>query len=311
MNANNINQITKKLLKIVSGSEGQYDGAYNIRQDSGCAGRVSTKNVQILPQRDGNPGLEIHVAAGAKDEKVYIPACVSHGSVSDVSYNDFYIGEDAQILITAGCGVHTDDDSKASHNGIHRFFIGRNAQVYYDEKHVGTGEGKGKKLIDPVSEITLEEGASLTMDTVQLGGVDETKRITRASVGKDAKLIIRERLLTDGYQTAYTFFDVDLAGENAKCDVVSRSVARGHSRQEFISKITGRGACTGHSACDAILSEDAVVTAAPQLDALSPEAALIHEAAIGKIAGEQILKLRTLGLSEEEAEKKIIEGFLK
>lgn len=306
-----MNQITEKLLEIVSGYKGRFDGAFNIREDGGCAGRQSTKNIQILPQREGKPGLEIHVAPGTRDEKVFIPACVTRGHVDDLTYNDFYIGEGAKVTIVAGCGVHTDDEGEARHNGIHRFMVGRGAHVTYDEKHIGTGTGQGARRINPVTQATLDEDATLVMDTVQLGGVQSTLRKTEATLGARARLVIRERLMTDGDQTAETDFVVTLEGEDSGADVVSRSVAKGSSRQSFVSRLIGKARCTGHSECDAILADKAVVTAAPQLDALSEDASLIHEAAIGKIAGEQILKLRTLGLTEEEAENRIIQGFLK
>lgn len=307
-----INSVTKQLLKVVSGFAGAFDGAYNIRQDSGCAGRRSTENIDIRPHREGLPGIEIHVKPGTKGERVYIPACVTHGSVNDVTYNDFYIGAEADVVIVAGCGVHNDDGhAEAAHHGIHRFYVGKGANVVYEEKHIGTGGGEGQKRIDPVSEIFLEDDASLLMDTVQLGGVDKTDRKTKAIIGARAKLIVQERLMTDGDEIAKTDFNVDLKGEDSKVDIVSRSVAKGRSHQEYYSRIVGRTRSTGHSACDAIVADEAVVLAQPALDALSPESQLIHEAAIGKIAGEQLLKLRTLGLTEEEAERKIIDGFLK
>lgn len=311
MNTVPLNPISARLLKTVAGFDGQFKGAFNIRQDTGCAGRRSSENIKIIPHREGKPGIEIHVAAGTQDETVFIPATVTRGDVADLTYNDFYIGEGAKVKIVAGCGVHTDDDLEAKHNGVHRFFISKGADVLYEEKHIGEGSGTGRRRIDPVSDIYLEEDARMTMDTVQLSGVDWTDRITTASLKARAKLVVRERLMTTGEETAKTRFDVVLEGDDAGCDLVSRSVARGQSRQEFYSRIVGKARCHGHSACDAILGEEAIVTAAPQLDALNPDAMLIHEAAIGKIAGEQILKLRTLGLTEEEAETKIVEGFLK
>lgn len=311
MKIDQLNPISEQLLGQVAGFKGAFAGAYNIRQDSGCAGRQSTENIQIVPHREGKPGIEIHVKANTPGETVHIPATVTKSDVDDLTYNDFYIGQGAKVFIVAGCGVHSDEAGEARHNGVHRFFVEKGAQVVYEEKHVGQGPGKGLRRIDPVSDIFLGEGARFTMDTAQMGGVDQTDRVTTAVLGKDAKLIVRERLLTDGVQSAKTRFDVVLEGRDSGCDLVSRSVARGKSRQAFFSRIVGKDACHGHSACDAIVADDAIVTAAPQLDALSPDAALIHEAAIGKIAGEQILKLRTLGLSEEEAEAKIVEGFLR
>ncbi len=311
MNTIPLNDIARDLLTQVTGIAGEFEGAYNIRQDTGCAGRRSTENIKILPHREGKPGIEIHVSPGTRQETVFIPATVTKGHVEDLTYNDFYIGEGASVTIVAGCGVHTDDGGEAKHNGVHRFFVGKNADVVYEEKHIGEGTGEGRRQIDPVSDIYLEEDARMTIDTVQLSGVDVTDRLTTASLKARSKLIVRERLLTSGEQSAVTRFDVVMEGEDAGCDLISRSVARDHSRQEFYSRIKGKSRCHGHSACDAIIAEEAIVTAAPQLDALHPDAMLIHEAAIGKIAGEQILKLRTLGLSEEEAEAKIVEGFLK
>ncbi len=306
-----MNQITEKLLGIVAGYQGKFDGAFNIREDGGCVARQSTEHIQITAHREGKPGLEVHVAPGTRDEKVYIPACVTKGDVDDLTYNDFYIGDGARVTIVAGCGVHTDDAGEARHNGVHRFFIGKGATVTYDEKHVGTGTGEGARRINPVTEATLEEDASLTMDTVQLGGVQSTIRKTEATLAARAKLIIRERLMTDGDETAETDFVVTLNGDDSATHVVSRSVAKGHSKQRFVSRLVGNARCSGHSECDAILADNAVVTAAPQLDAYSEDASLIHEAAIGKIAGEQVLKLRTLGLTEEQALNRIIQGFLK
>lgn len=305
-----MNNITDELLRIVSDFKGVFTGAYNIRENGQCAGRQSTKNVKIESKTDG-PGLEIHVLPQAKGETVYIPACVTHGNVNDLVYNDFYIGEGADVTIVAGCGVHSDDEEEARHNGIHRFFLEKGARVVYREKHVGTGKGSGLKRIDPVTDATLAEDSYLEMDTVQLGGVDRTVRKTSAVLAARAKLVVRERIMTDFDQQAQTDFEVTLKGEDSGADLVSRSVARGHSHQEFNSRIRGENRCTGHSECDAILADSGTVCASPSLDAYHLDAGLIHEAAIGKIAGEQIMKLCTLGLTEEEAEEKIIAGFLK
>ena len=253
----------------------------------------------------------IKVKPGTKGETVYIPACVTHGSVDDLVYNDFYIGEGADVVIVAGCGVSTDNDGHAKHNGIHRFFLAKGAKVLYKEKHLGTGKGSGLRKIDPVTDAQLAEDAVLTMDTIQIGGVDETDRKTRAKLAARARLVIRERLLTDKNDHAKTEFNVELEGEDAGADIVSRSVARGNSYQEYHSRISGLVRCTGHSECDALLADGGRVNAAPELYAGSADASLIHEAAIGKIAGEQIIKLRTLGLTEQEAEQRIIEGFLR
>ncbi len=304
-----MNEVTKQLLGIVSDWDGKFDGAYNIREDGGCAGRQSSEHIKIEPKAD-KPGLDIRIDPATKGESVYIPACVTHGDVDDLVYNDFYVGENADVTIVAGCGVHTQNGEPARHNGIHRFFLEKGARVKYLEKHVGTGTGSGQRSIDPVTEAEIGERAVLEMDTSQIGGVDTTKRRTAAKLAAGAKLIIRERLLTDGEQTAETEFKAELNGEDCGADIVSRSVARGSSTQKYRSVIVGNARCSGHSECDAIIADSACVDASPELYARNADAALIHEAAIGKIAGEQIMKLRTFGLSEQEAEAKIVEGFL-
>ena len=305
-----MNSITIKLLELASDMFGDPSGAYNIREDGACAGRQSTEHIK-LTSKTGEPGLEIRVLPGTKGETVYIPACVTKSGVDDLVYNDFFIGEDADITVVAGCGVHTEGEESSQHNGIHRFVIGKNAKVRYLEKHIGIGEGTGKRIINPQTWIRMEEGSYMEMDTTQIKGVDSTKRLTRAEVKAGAKLIIREKIMTHGVQTAETDFSVDLNGLDSGCDLISRSVARGESHQLFRSVINGNTRCTGHSACDAIIMDNGVVSAIPELTANSLDAALIHEAAIGKIAGEQLTKLMTLGLTAEEAEAKIIEGFLK
>ena len=304
-----MNNITATMLKEISNWNGSFKGAYNIRENGCSVGRQSSENIKIDSKTD-QPGLDIHILPGTKGETVSIPACVTHGDVDDLVYNDFYVGEGADVIIVAGCGVHTETGEPARHNGIHRFFLAPNSHVKYVEKHIGTGKGFGIRTIDPVTEVFLEENAVLEMDTAQIGGVDRTTRKTKATVAAGGKLLIRERILTEKEQTADTEFEVELNGEDSSADIVSRSVARDASRQSYVSTIVGNAPCSGHSECDAIIDGTAVVDAAPKLWAHNADAALIHEAAIGKIAGEQILKLRTLGLTEEEAEKKIIEGFL-
>ena len=305
-----MNEIAKELLGTIADFKGEFKGAYNIRINGACASRQSTENIKI-EQKEDAPGLAVRVAAGTVGETVYVPACVTAGGVDDLVYNDFFIGDDADVTIVAGCGVHSDDEADAKHNGIHRFFLGKNSKVLYQEKHIGTGKGKGAKRINPVTDAYLDEGAVLTMDTIQLSGVDTTDRKTTAKLAKDAKIVVRERLLTDGDEYAKTDFDVILEGEGSGADVVSRSVAKGNSKQEYYSRIVGKCPCTGHTECDAILADNGKVIATPSLVAEHEDAALIHEAAIGKIAGEQIMKLRTLGLTEAEAEETIIKGFLK
>ena len=246
-----MNSITESLLKIVSDWKGVYSGAFNIRENGSCAGRQSSKNVRI-ESKIGLPGLDIHISPNTKGETIYIPACVTHGDVNDLVYNDFFIGEGADIVIVAGCGVHTDNEEEARHNGIHRFFLEKGAKVLYKEKHVGTGNGTGIKRIDPVTDAELAEDSVLEMDTVQLSGVDKTTRTTRAKLGARAKLIIRERILTDNDETAKTDFSVSMDGEDAGVDLISRSVAKGNSYQEYHSVIKGNCRCTGHSECDAM-----------------------------------------------------------
>ncbi|HIY01830.1 MAG TPA: SufD family Fe-S cluster assembly protein [Candidatus Blautia faecipullorum] len=305
-----MNKITEQLLRQVSDWQGTFKGAYNIRENGGCAGRQSSENIRIESRADGS-GLEIHISPKAQKETVYIPACVTRGNVNDLAYNDFYVGEGADVTIVAGCGVHTDNEGEAEHDGIHRFFLEKGAHVLYKEKHVGTGTGTGLKKINPVTDMELKEDAVMEMDTIQIGGVDLTKRSTKAVLGARARLIIHERLMTDGEEQASTDFEVVMQGEDSGVDLISRSVAKDHSYQEYHSKIHGNCRCTGHSECDAILIGEGKVNAAPELFAGDIDASLIHEAAIGKIAGEQIVKLRTLGLTEDEAEKKIVEGFLR
>lgn len=308
---NEPNKITKDLLsQITDTPEEITKGAYNIRENSGCAGRHSTDNIKIESKADGT-GIDIIVAPGTNGDGVYIPACITKSDVNDLVYNDFHIGEGANVRIVAGCGVHADGEEDSSHEGIHRFFVGKNAKVYYYEKHIGVGSGEGKKIINPITEVFIEEGGYLEMDTVQLGGVTSSKRRTRGKIGKDGRFIIREKIMTHDDQYAETDFFVDLDGENSATDLVSRSVAKDNSKQLFNSVINGNAACTGHSECDAIIMDNSVVTATPALTANHIDAELIHEAAIGKIASEQLIKLESLGLTEEQAERTIIDGFLK
>lgn len=304
-----MNDITKKLLGMISGISGEIKGAFNIREDGGCAGRQSSENVQIIPKTD-KPGIDIIVKPNTK-ETVYIPACVTKSDVDDLVYNDFHIGENSDIVIVAGCGVHTDGEEDSKHNGIHRFFVGKSAKVRYEEKHIGIGEGTGKRIINPQTYIEMAEDSYMEMDTVQIKGVDSTKRESKAVLQANAKLVIKEKIMTHDDQYAETNFVVDLDGENSGADLISRSVARGNSHQVFRSVINGNAPCNGHSECDSIIMDKATVSAIPELTANDIDAALIHEAAIGKIAGEQLIKLMTLGLTSEEAENKIVEGFLK
>lgn len=302
--------ITKQLLEEVSDLHEIPTGAYNIRKDGEAAGRHTTANIDIVTKTD-KPGIDIYIRPGTKKESVHIPAIITHTDVDDLVYNDFYIGEDADILIVAGCGIHNDGTGKSEHDGIHRFFLSKNARVKYVEKHIGTGEGTGATVINPKTYVECAAGSYMEMETTQLKGVDSTLRETRAVLAEDATLIIKEKILTHGKQEAITDFVVDLNGNGSSANLVSRSVAKEESRQKFVSAINGNAACTGHSECDAIIMDHGVVTAQPDITANHVDASLIHEAAIGKIAGEQIIKLMTLGLTEKEAEEQIIQGFLK
>ncbi len=305
-----MNKTTEEILRIVSDWKGSFCGAYSIREDGKGIARMSTEHVHITPKED-KPGLDIVIDDGTKGESLAIPACVTHGDVDDLVYNDFFIGNDCDVTIIAGCGVHTQTGEAARHSGIHRFFIKDRSKVRYLEKHIGLGNGTGEKSIDPVTEVVLGEDSLLDMETSQIGGVTRTRRVTKGIVGKGSSLIVHERLMTEKDETASTEFSVDMNGEGSSVDLISRSVAKDDSFQEFRSVIHGNAPCSGHSECDAIITGNGRVSASPQLDAACIDASLIHEAAIGKIAGEQLLKLRTFGLTEEEAEARIIEGFLR
>lgn len=305
-----MNDTTKDLMKQVTGLDELPKGAYNIREDSKSVARQSSENIKIVSKEDKS-GIDIIVKPNTPSEHVYIPALVSCGGITDLVYNDFYIGENADVTVIAGCGVSTGDSCDGSqHNGIHRFFLAKNSHVRYVEKHIGVGEGTGKRVIDPETVVEQEEGSFMEMETTQIKGVDSTVRVTKAVLKENAKLVIKEKLMTHGEQIAVSKFEVDMDGENSSVNLISRSVAREHSKQTFISRITGNTQCMGHSECDAIIMDHGVVSAVPQITANSVDATLIHEAAIGKIAGDQMTKLMTLGLSEKEAEEKIIEGFL-
>lgn len=300
----------ESILRTIADLSSTPDGAYNIRVNGQSIGRDNSANIEIRPKKD-NPGIDIIVKPGTKGEMVHIPVVVDDSGLTDLVYNDFYIGEGADVDIVAGCGIHNDGDDSSQHDGIHTFHVGENARVKYVEKHYGEGEGTGKRVLNPETIVNLEKDSYLEMETVQIEGVDNTKRLTKGKVEDGATLVVKEKLMTSGGQTASTKFDVELDGQNSSANLISRSVAKGNSKQEFLSKINGNNNCHGHSECDAIIMDDAVVTAIPEITANDLDATLIHEAAIGKIAGEQLTKLMTLGLTEEEAEKEIINGFLR
>lgn len=302
--------IQKDLLEAVSGLHEIPAGAYNIRANGASVERGCTENIQIVTKEDKS-GIEIHIKPGTKHESVHIPVILSQSGLEEVVYNDFYIGEGADVTIIAGCGIHNGGDAASRHDGIHRFFVEKNAHIKYVEKHYGSGDGKGERIMNPVTEIYLDEDSFMEMDTAQIRGVDSTNRGNKAHLKDGAKLVVMERLMTHGTQKAESHFDVQLDGEDCSANVVSRSVARDKSYQLFESHICGNNRCSGHTECDAIIMDDAKISAIPELSANHVDAALIHEAAIGKIAGEQLIKLMTLGLTEAEAEEQIISGFLK
>ena len=305
-----LDEIQKRLLSEVAGLHKIPEGAYNIRSNSQSAGRQSTANIDIIPREDGN-GLEIHVKPGTKNESVHIPVVMTQTGLKEVVYNDFYIGEDADVFIVAGCGIDNCGQQDSEHDGIHRFYVGKNAKIKYVEKHYGSGDGSGKRILNPGTELYLEEGSTAELEMVQIKGVDDTDRVTTAELAAGAKLTVRERLMTHGSQRAISKYVVNLNGEGATADVVSRSVARDDSYQKFDAVLNGNAPCSGHTECDSIIMDNGRILAVPGLEANDVDAALVHEAAIGKIAGDQLIKLMTLGLTEQEAEEQIINGFLK
>jgi Fe-S cluster assembly scaffold protein SufB len=302
--------VVQNILKTVADLADTPKGAYNIRVDGKSVGRQSTNNIEIRPKENGQ-GIEIYVKPGTKGEFAHIPVVVDQSGFADLVYNDFYIGDDADVQIIAGCGIHNDGMHLSQHDGIHTFYVGKNAKVKYVEKHYGEGNGSGERVLNPVTVVHLEEDSFLEMETVQIEGIDSTERVTKGDLKDGAQLIIKEKLMTSGTQHAITKFEVDLNGVDCSANVMSRSVAKGDSYQEFFSRIDGNNPCAGHSECDAIIMDNACVKAIPEITANHVDASLIHEAAIGKIAGEQITKLMTLGLSQEEAEAEIVRGFLK
>ncbi|MBQ9081406.1 MAG: SufD family Fe-S cluster assembly protein [Clostridia bacterium] len=304
--------IEKTLLQTVADLHEVPEGAYNIRENGKSVARSSSANIEIVTKTEaGKPGIDIIIQPHTKNESVHIPVILSQSGLKETVYNDFYIGEGAEVLIVAVCGIHNCGGQDSEPSGIHTFHVGKNAKVKYVEKHYAQGEGTGEKIMNPTTEVYVEEGGSIEMETTQIKGVDSTHRITRAKLKKNASLVVREKIYTHGKQIATTDFSVDLDGENSSADLVSRSVATENSHQGFNAVINGNTKCTGHSECDAIIMDNGTVTALPALTANNVDAALIHEAAIGKIAGEQLIKLMTLGLSEQEAEEQIIQGFLK
>lgn len=305
-----MNKTDLSLLETVADLHKIPEGAYNIRKNGEGFSRRSSANIEIVPKQD-KPGIDIHVRPGTKNESLHIPVILTESGLNDVVYNDFYIGEDADVLIVAGCGIHNCGDQKSQHDGIHRFHIGRRARVRYVEKHYGEGVGTGERILNPQTIVEMEEDAYCEMEMVQIRGVDSTLRDTQATVGAGAKLVMTERLLTDGAQTAESNMTITLAGKDAATQVISRSIARGTSLQVFHPAVIGEDACRAHVQCDSIIMDAAEIRSIPEICAKHNDAQLVHEAAIGKINNDQITKLMTFGMSEEEAEAIIIESFLK
>ena len=305
-----LTDIQKQLLAEIADLHKVPEGAYNIRANGVSAGRNSTADIEITSKED-KPGIDIRIKPGTKNESVHIPVVLSESGLKDVVYNDFFVGDDSDVVIVAGCGINNCGNQDSDHDGVHRFFVGKNAHVKYVEKHYGEGEGSGKRILNPTTEVNLGEGSTMEMEMVQIKGVDSTIRTTLAKLDKKARLVVHERLMTHGVQSAESSYTIELNGDGSSADVVSRSVAREKSRQHYCSRLVGNAACSGHTECDAIIMDTATVLAVPELEANNIDAALIHEAAIGKIAGDQIIKLMTLGLTEAEAEEQIVNGFLR
>ena len=300
----------KELLKKITDKEEFSEGAYNIRKNGEGFVRKTTENVDIVSKKD-KPGIDIIVKENTKNEFIHIPVMITESGVNDLVYNDFYIGKNAEVTIIAGCGIHNDKHMLSRHDGIHSFYLEEGAKVKYVEKHYGQGEGTGEKILNPKTVVNLKKGATLEMDSVQIEGVDSTIRETIGELEENSNFIVSEKIMTHGKQYAKTVFNVKLNGKNASTHVISRSVAKENSKQEFFSNVEGNTECYGHVECDAIIMDNACVKAIPEITANNVEANLIHEAAIGKIAGEQLIKLMTLGLTEAEAEAQIVSGFLK
>ena len=298
-----LDAVDAQLLEKIADLVGKPVGALNIRKNGGCAARTSTEHIKIDPRTDGHAGIDIHILPGTKGETCHIPVVMTKTDLTDAVYNDFYVGEDCDVTIVAGCGIHNNGCGKTQHDGIHTFHIGKNSRVHYIEKHYGEGDGNGQNVMNPQTVVYLAEGASMQMDTAQIGGIDSTKRYTRFECADRAEAVVMERLLTHGSQSAHSDMDIVLNGKDAKGRVTSRSVAKRASRQVFHPNLVGNSPCFGHVQCDSIIMDEAHV-------ANNTDAQLIHEAAIGKIAGDQLLKLMTLGLTEEEAEERILKGFL-
>lgn len=304
-----LTEVQKRLIREVADLHEVPMGAYNFRANGGLAGRNTTANIDIVSKEDGS-GIDIHIKPGTVRESVHIPVVLSESGLKETVYNDFYIGENSDVTIVAGCGIDNCGVQDSQHDGVHRFYVGKGAKIKYVEKHYGSGDGMGKRILNPVTEVYMEEGSTMEMEMVQIKGVDSTERTTIAELKKNARLVVRERLMTHGEQYAISIYKVTLQEEGGSADVVSRSIARDKSYQKFDACVIGNAPCKGHTECDSIIMDEGTILAVPSLEAHHVDAELVHEAAIGKIAGEQLIKLMTLGLNEQQAEEEIISGFL-
>nr|WP_316618738.1 SufD family Fe-S cluster assembly protein [uncultured Ruminococcus sp.] len=304
-----LDDISKMILNEVADITDEPQGAYNFRVNSGLAGRNTTENINIVSKENGS-GIDIFIKPDTKGENVHIPVVISESGIKEKVYNDFFIGDNCDVTIVAGCGIDNCGAHDSQHDGIHRFYVGKNSRIKYVEKHYGSGNGEGKRILNPITEVYMEENGVMEMEMEQIKGVDSTDRMTIAELKTGAKLLIKERLMTHGSQTAVSGYKVSLNGEGSTADVVSRSVARDTSEQTFNACIAGNAPCSGHTECDSIIMDSGKILAIPSLEANNVDAMLVHEAAIGKIAGDQLIKLMTLGLTEAEAEEQIINGFL-
>ena len=306
----NIDDIGKQLLGEIADIHDTPEGAYNFRVNSQLAGRHTTENIDIMT-KDGLPGIDIFIKPDTKGESVHIPVVVSASGIKETVYNDFFVGDNCDVVIVAGCGIDNCGEHDAQHDGVHRFYVGKNSKIRYVEKHYGSGDGSGKRILNPVTEVYMEENSTMEMEMEQIKGVDSTERSTIAELKSGAKLVVKERLMTHGEQFAKSDYKVTLNGEDSTADVVSRSVARDNSSQTFNACVIGNAPCSGHTECDSIIMDNGKILAIPSLEANNVDAMLFHEAAIGKIAGDQLIKLMSLGLTEAEAEEQIINGFLR
>jgi len=302
--------MNKKLLSKITDYEIDKDTAHNIRENGVSISRYETSNIKIKNKGD-KQGIDIFIEKNTIDEFVHIPVLINITDYEETVYNDFYVGDNSDITIVAGCGIHNDCETKSVHNGIHTFHIGKNATVKYIEKHYADGNMENNKFINTDTVINQEINSSFTIETAQISGIDFSKRNTIADLNKNCSLVIKETLMSDDKEKIETNFEIKLNGIDSKADIASKSVVRGNSSQKFISIVEGNTKCFAHVSCDAIIMEKGVVRSTPQIIANSSEAEISHEAVIGKIAGDQIKKLMTLGASEKEAENKILEGFLK